>query len=115
MSSQDLELRCGIRNVLTRHWIDLTKTNFFVRRGHVHMSGEISVVGAQRPREDTVEALKAFESDVRRLQEVKSVSFEFTNCVRDESGAWTCLDKKKSADQSPATEAGKSKEAADSY
>lgn len=115
MSSEDLELRCGVRNALTRHWIDLTKTNFYVRRGHVQLSGEVSVVGAQRPSEDTAEALKAFESDVRRLQEVKSVSFEFTNWVRNDSGAWTCLIKTDSANASPATRDGATGEVADSY
>jgi hypothetical protein len=91
MSLQDFELRCDVRNALTRHWIDLSKTNFHVRRGHVQLTGEAAVVGAQRPREDAAEALKAFESDVRRLKDVKSVSFEFTNWVRDDSGQWTCI------------------------
>jgi hypothetical protein len=88
VSQQDLDLRCGVRNALNRHWIDLSKTNFLVRRGHVELTGEPAVVGAQRPREDTAEALKAFEADVRRLHEVKSVHFDFTNWVRDESGEW---------------------------
>jgi hypothetical protein len=89
LSQQDLELRGGVRNALTRHWIDLSKTNFLVRRGHVELSGEAAVVGAQRSREDTAQALKAFESDVRRLKEVKSVHFDFTNWVREDSGEWT--------------------------
>ena len=89
MSQEDLELRCGVRNALTRHWIDLTKTNFLVRRGHVELTGEAAVVGAQRGREDTAEALKAVEADVRRLREVKSVHFDFTNWVREDSGQWT--------------------------
>ncbi len=115
MSSQDLELNCGIRNVLTRHWIDLTKTNFFVRRGHVHMSGEVSVIGVQRPREDTADALRAFESDVRRLQEIKSVSFDFTNWARDDSGVWRCLGKKSSPEQSPPNTGGEAREVSDAY
>jgi hypothetical protein len=115
MSSQDLELRCGIRNALTRHWIDLTKTSFYVRRGHVELSGEVAVVGAQRPREDTAEALKAFESDLRRLREVKSVSFEFTNWIRDDSGAWTCLIEAEPADAPTASMDGAFGEVPDSY
>ncbi len=115
MSSQDLELNCGIRNVLTRHWIDLTKTNFFVRKGHVQMSGEVAVVGTSRPGQETAEALKAFESDVRRLHEVKSVSFEFTNWVRNESGAWVCRDRKKTSEQSPTTTGGDPNETANAY
>ncbi len=115
MSSQDLELNCGVRNVLARHWIDLTKTNFYVRKGHVQMSGEVAVVGVQRPGQETAEALKAFESDVRRLHEVKSVSFEFTNWVRNESGAWICRDGKITSDQPPATKNGDANETANSY
>lgn len=115
MSSQDLELNCGVRNVLTRHWIDLTKTSFYVRKGHVQMSGEIAVVGTSRPGQETAEALKAFESDVRRLHEVKSVTFEFTNWVRNDSGAWVFRDRKKSSDQPPATTGGAPGEAANVY
>ena len=115
MSSQDLELNCGVRNVLTRHWIDLTKTNFYVRKGHVQMSGEVAVVGVQRPGQETAEALKAFESDVRRLHEVKSVSFEFTNWVRNESGAWICRDGKQTPDKSPTATGGAPRETSDTY
>src|SRR5262245_55967465 len=97
VSSLDLELNCDIRNALTRHSIDLTKTNFFARRGHVHLSGRAAVVGANRPPEATAAALKAFESELRRLREVHSVSFEFTNWARDETGAWICLERKKLA------------------
>jgi hypothetical protein len=97
VTSQDLELNCGIRSALTRHWIDLTKTNFFARRGHVHLSGQAAVVGAHRPPEATAVALRAFESELRRLKEVKSVTFEFTNWARDETGAWICLERKKEA------------------
>lgn len=113
MTAQDLELNCGIRSALTRHWIDLTKTNFFARRGHVHMSGEVSVVGAHRPREDTAGALKAFESELRRLQEVRSVSFEFTNWARDETGVWICLERASSSSQSQAAMGGDRHEASD--
>jgi len=95
VSAEDIQLNCSVRNVLTRHWIDLTKTNFLVRRGNVHMSGEVSVVGPQRAPEDTAIALRAFESDVRRLRDVRSVSFEFTNWTRDDSGAWHKLEREK--------------------
>ena len=93
VTAQDLELNCDIRNVLARHAIDLTKTNFFARRGHVHLSGQVSVVGANRPSEDTAGALKASEAELRRLREVKSLSFEFTNWVRDDNGVWICLER----------------------
>ena len=115
MGSKDLELNCGIRNVLARHWIDLTKTNFFARKGHVHMSGEVAVVGTPRPGQETADALKAFESDVRRLHEVRSVSFEFTNWVRNDSGAWVCRDAKKTPEQAVEKTNGAPHETADSY
>jgi hypothetical protein len=97
MTAQDLQLNCGIRSVLCRHWIDLTKTSFFARRGHVHLSGEVSVIGPSRAPEDTANTLKAFEAELRRLREVKTISFDFTNWIRDDSGVWICLE-----DQTPA-------------
>ena len=91
MSAQDLELNSGVRTVLSRHWIDLTKTSFFARKGHVHLGGEVRVLGEARG--TTAEALKSTEAELRRLRDVKTVSFGFTNWVRDGGGSWICLDK----------------------
>ena len=113
MAAQDLELNCDIRNALTRHSIDLTKTNFFARRGHVHLSGQASVVGAHRPPEATAGALKAFESELRRLPEVRSISFEFTNWARDETGAWVCLERESSSPEAESTAGAEQHETAD--
>ena len=107
MSVEDIQLNCSVRNVLTRHWIDLTKTNFFVRRGNVHMSGEVSVVGSQCAQQDTAIVLRAFESDVRRLRDVRSVSFEFTNWIRDDSGAWHSLEREKVSSRPPPSVEGR--------
>ena len=93
MSVQDLELNSGVRSVLNRHWIDLTKTSFYARKGHVHLGGEVAVIGAGKETAGTAEALKATETEIRRLRDVKTVSFEFTNWVRDGAGAWICLEK----------------------
>jgi hypothetical protein len=92
VSVQDLELNSGVRSVLSRHWIDLTKTSFFARKGHVHLGGEVAVIGAGES-QGTAETLKATEAEIRRLRDVKTVSFEFTNWVRDGAGVWICLEK----------------------
>ena len=92
MSVQDLELNCGVRGVLSRHWIDLTKTSFFARKGHVHVGGELQMLGEAGAKGSAAEALKATESEIRRLPDVRTVSFGFTNWVRDSAGAWICLD-----------------------
>ena len=94
MSGLDLELNCGVRAVLSRHWIDLTKTSFFARKGHVRLGGEVKVLGDARKKESTADALKATEAEIRRLRDVQTVSFEFTNWVRDSAGVWICLEKK---------------------
>ena len=74
------------------------------------MSGEVSVVGPRRPAEETASTLRAFESDVRRLRDVKSISFEFTNWIRDDSGAWHCLERQRSSDASPTVAGGDQRE-----
>ena len=100
MTAQDLELNCGVRGVLSRHWIDLTKTSFFARRGHVHLTGEVRVIGESQSTEDTADTLKATEAELHRLRDVKTVSFEFTNWVRDGAGVWINLEDEAAA---PAT------------
>ncbi len=37
MSSSDHEINRGVRSVLTRHWVDLSKTAFASRRGIVRV------------------------------------------------------------------------------
>ncbi len=107
MSAQDLELNSGVRSVLSRHWIDLTKTSFFARKGHVHLGGEVAVIGEQK--QETAETLKATEAELRRLRDVKTISFEFTNWVRDGAGTWVCLEKGSEANGSgPKTAGGSS-------
>lgn len=109
MSVQDLELNSGVRSVLSRHWIDLTKTSFFARKGHVHLGGEVALLGAGGEKEGTAEMLKATEAEIRRLRDVKTVSFEFTNWVRDGAGVWVCLEKDPDAQASgPALATGSS-------
>jgi len=105
MSAQDLELNSGVRTVLSRHWIDLTKTSFFARKGHVHLGGEVAVLG-ETQRQETAETLKATEAELRRLRDVKTISFEFTNWVRDGAGSWVCLEKGSEANGSGPKPAG---------
>ena len=93
MAAQDLELNCGVRNVLTRHWFDLTRTSFFARKGHVHLGGEVQIMGESGEKDATAETLKVAEAEIRRLRDVKTLSFEFTNWVRDGAGVWVCLEK----------------------
>jgi hypothetical protein len=94
MAAQDLELSSGVRSVLARHWIDLTKTTYFVRRGHVTLGGEVSLLGGGHGAGNTADMLKAFEVELHRLREVKTVTFEFSNWIRDGAGVWICLYRK---------------------
>jgi hypothetical protein len=92
MSVQDLELNCQIRGVLARHWIDSNRLSFSARRGHVLLSGELLVIGAPKEKEKTIGVLQSLESEIRRAQSVRTVSFELTNWVRDDCGGWICTE-----------------------
>ncbi len=92
MSVQDLELNCQIRGVLARHWIDPNRLSFSARRGHVHLSGELLVIGADKDKEKTIGVLQAVEAEIRRVQAVRTVTFELTNWIRDDGGAWICTE-----------------------
>jgi hypothetical protein len=92
MSVQDLELNCHVRGVLARHWIDSNRISFHTRRGHVQLAGELRVIGAPKNKERTAGVLQAVESEIRRVQAVRTVSFELTNWIRDECGGWVCTE-----------------------
>lgn len=77
------------------------------------MSGEVALIGASRPTEQTADTLKACESELRRLQEVRTMSFEFTNWVRDDLGGWICLEDDSPSSEGQTTMGGENHEVSD--
>jgi hypothetical protein len=92
MTVQDFELNCTIRGVLARHWIDSNRLMFRARRGHIQVAGEFRLLGAPNDREITATVLRRVESEIRRVQSVRTVTFELTNWLRDEAGGWVCTE-----------------------
>lgn len=88
----DTHIRAGLRTVLARHRVDLTKTQFFCTRGVVRMTGELSPVGAEARRMTlSLCAVEAFEHDVTRVKGVERVHFDFANWRRLDNGEWKPL------------------------
>ena len=92
MSVQDLELNCHVRGILARHWIDSNRLSFRARRGHVQLAGEWLVIGEPRDKQRTAGVLQVVESEIRRAQAVRTVTFELTNWIRDDGGGWVCTE-----------------------
>lgn len=93
MTVQDLQVNCSVRSVLCRHWIDSRRLNYTTRRGHVHLSGEVQMLGAYAGKQVTAIALTAVENELRQMRDIKSTQFHFTNWLRDDDGNWRCTEK----------------------
>jgi hypothetical protein len=88
MATSDQEINRGVRGVLSRHWVDLTATNFASRQGVVRLMGELRRIG---PRcEESLEStnIVALDAELRRLRGVRRVHLDLSNWRRDEEGAW---------------------------
>jgi hypothetical protein len=88
MASSDHEINRGVRSVLSRHWVDLTKTAFASRRGIVRLMGEMRRVGtdAQKPLDPT--NLEVIDNELRRVTGVTRVHFDLSNWHKNSEGEW---------------------------
>ncbi len=88
MSSSDQEINRGVRTVLTRHWVDLTKTAFASRRGIVRLMGEIRRMGpdALKPLDPT--NLEVIDHELKRVNGVARVHFDLVNWHKSDEGEW---------------------------
>lgn len=94
MSANDPEINQGVRQVLTRNWFDLTKTNFASRRGIVRMMGELKKLGRDKDGKLEPAHLEHLDRELSRLKGVERVHFDLTNWQRNEEGEWVPVDVK---------------------
>jgi len=88
MTASDPEINRGVRQVLTRHWYDLSKTNFASRRGIVRMIGELRKVGRGQDGQVESAQLETLDTELRRLKGVQRVHFDLDNWRRNDDGEW---------------------------
>jgi hypothetical protein len=88
MSVNDPEINQGVRQVLTRNWIDLSKTNFASRRGIVRMMGELKKIGREQESQLEPAHLDQLDGELKRLKGVQRVHFDLANWKRNEEGQW---------------------------
>ena len=92
MSHSDQEVNRGVRSVLSRHWVDLTKTNFASRRGIVRLMGELQRLGPESSRPMEPQNLETLDSELRRVRGVDRVHFDLANWSKNEEGEWVLTD-----------------------
>jgi len=110
MATSDQEINRGVRGILSRHWVDLTATNFASRQGVVRLMGELRRIGQRS--EESLEStnIVALDAELRKLRGVRRVHMDLTNWRRDEEGQWVQVAREKPAEDveppGEATEAG---------
>ena len=88
MDSKDLDINQGVRQVLSRNWYDLTKTNFASRQGIVRMIGELQKLGREAELNQEPAQIENLKTELQRLKGVRQVHFDFANWRRNEDGEW---------------------------
>jgi len=92
MAHSDLEINRGVRSVLTRHWLDLSKTNFASRRGIVRLMGELKRLGAETGKPLEARNLETLDTEIKRLRGVDRVHFDLANWRKNEEGEWISIE-----------------------
>ena len=92
MTGSDPEINRGVRQVLTRHWYDLSKTNFASRRGIVRMIGELRKLGREQDGKLDPSQLESLDTELRHLEGVQRVHFDLDNWRRNDDGQWVPVD-----------------------
>jgi len=88
MEHSEQDINRGVRSVLTRHWVDLTKTSFLSRRGILRMTGELQRLGAAASTKVQPTALETLDQELKRVRGVRHVYYDFANWRRSEDGEW---------------------------
>jgi len=88
MKSTDQEINRGVRSVLSRHWVDLTKTNFLTRQGVLRMMGELRRIGAEASTPMKPRILETLDKELKRVHGVRRVQYDLSNWRRNEDGEW---------------------------
>jgi transposase len=99
MSLNDPEINQGVRQVLTRNWFDLSKTNFASRRGIVRMMGELKKLGRDKDAKLEPAHLEQLDCELRRLKGVERVHFDLANWQRNEEGEWVPVEVQREAQE----------------
>ena len=101
LMANDPEINQGVRQVLTRNWFDLTKTNFASRRGIVRMMGELKKLGREKDSKLEAAHLEQLDRELNRLKGVERVHFDLANWQRDEEGGWIPVEVQRDAQREP--------------
>ncbi|MBI4026252.1 MAG: hypothetical protein HY360_14795 [Verrucomicrobia bacterium] len=99
MGPEDFRLKKRIEAILVRNYVVTQKMNVDVISGNVYLDGEFEVADYRKIARDDQEAdqievhfterrtLLAIEQEIRSLQEVNGLYFEFKNWVKS-GGGW---------------------------
>ena len=93
MAASDFRTNSAVRSVLARHWIDLQRIKFGCFRGTVRFGGTLAFLGARTASRIDSSKLETLEREVKRVQGVSRVYFDFKNWKKGPNGEWTCLER----------------------
>ena len=96
MEQSDQDINRGVRGVLARHWVDLTKTNFLSRPGILRMRGEMRRLGAEASSPIQPQVQDTLDQELKRVNGVRTVQYALANWRRGEEGEWHPVGKRKS-------------------
>jgi len=98
MTVSDHEINRGVRGVLTRHWVDLSSTNFASRKGVVRLVGELRRMGSDPASSLESTNIVAIDAELRRIRGVQRVHLDVTNWRRNDDGDWEPVERQVDTD-----------------
>jgi hypothetical protein len=94
--SQDTDMSSKVRRIVTGNWVDVSQVRIRVTRGVVNLQGHISsVTGDPATAEGSEADMRRIDDEIRILKGFRGVSHLLDNWVREASGGWRCLGRKR--------------------
>lgn len=78
----------AVRQVLVRHWIDLSSLQILPQRDRVRVTGTIQVKREMPSPQGMASLLAILENEIRACHGVRQVIFDLDNWLKDIEGGW---------------------------
>ena len=94
--SQDTDMTIKVRKIVTGNWIDVSQVRIRVTRCVVNFQGHIaSVAGDPATAEGTEAGMRRLDDEIRNLKGFRGAAYLLDNWMRESSGGWRYVGKKK--------------------
>jgi len=94
--ADDRQMSIQVRKLITSNWLDVSQIRIRVIRGVITLQGHVEKIGANPGEKEGTEAgMRKLDEELRALKGFRGVAYLFDNWIREPTGAWRNISKKR--------------------